>query len=133
MAAKNRSSKNGYVLDTCVLLWWLSGDSRLSRGWEDRLANVCCVASAVSVWEVAIKHQLGKLAVTPRQLMTSAADAGFEFMAIYPDHAAATAELPPLHKDPFDRLLIAQARWEGLRFLTADRSLSAYGRGVDIL
>jgi PIN domain nuclease of toxin-antitoxin system len=133
MATNNPSSQNDYVLDTCVLLWWLSGDPRLSRDWEDRLGNACCVVSAVSVWEVAIKHQLGKLSVTARQLITTAADAGFAFMAISPDHAAATAELPPLHKDPFDRLMIAQARWEGLRFLTADRSLSAYGLGIDVL
>jgi PIN domain nuclease of toxin-antitoxin system len=121
------------VLDTCVLLWWLSGDPRLTQLWEERLRKSRCLVSAASIWEVAIKHQLGKLAVAPRQLIAMAAEAGFEFLAMSPDHAAATAALPPLHRDPFDRALIAQAQWEGLRFLTADRMLSAYGQGVDVL
>jgi PIN domain nuclease of toxin-antitoxin system len=124
---------SGYMLDTCVLLWWLSGDARLSREWEDRLRGARCLVSAASIWEVAIKHQLGKLPVSPQSLITAAREAGFEFLAISPDHAAATALLPPLHQDPFDRLLISQARSEGVLLLSDDRALKGYGPGVILL
>jgi PIN domain nuclease of toxin-antitoxin system len=123
----------GYLLDTCVLLWWLSGDSRLGGSWEERLCEARCLVSAASIWETAIKHRLGKLPVSPFDLITAADAAGFESLAISPAHAAATATLPPHHHDPFDRLLIAQARAEGLKLLTCDRGLRAYGPGVTLL
>ncbi|MCT0213954.1 type II toxin-antitoxin system VapC family toxin [Synechococcus sp. CS-1324] len=123
----------GYLLDTCVLLWWLSGDQRLSREWEERLCGARCLVSAASIWEAAIKHQLGKLPVSPQALVKAAQQAGFALLAITPDHAAATALLPPHHKDPFDRLLIAQARSEGVLLLSDDRALKDYGPGVMLL
>ncbi|MCP9772751.1 type II toxin-antitoxin system VapC family toxin [Synechococcus sp. Tobar12-5m-g] len=123
----------GYLLDTCVLLWWLSGDPRLSREWDERLRGCRCLVSAASIWEAAIKHQLGKLAVSPQSLITAAREAGFEFLAISPDHAAATTLLPSHHRDPFDRLLIAQARLEGVLLLSDDRALKCYGPGVKLL
>lgn len=123
----------GYLLDTCVLLWWLSGDSRLGGSWEERLRETRCLISAASIWETAIKHRLGKLPVSPLDLITAAAAAGFEPLAISPAHAAATASLPPHHHDPFDRLLIAQARAEGLKLLSRDRGLRAYGPVVTLL
>lgn len=125
--------RQSYLLDTCVLLWWLSGDARITRGWELRLAETRCIVSAASIWETAIKHRLGKLPVSPRDLLSAAASAGFEFLAISPDHAVATATLPSHHQDPFDRLLIAQARSEGVVLLTSDRALKGYGRSVRIL
>jgi len=127
------AAQGGYLLDTCVLLWWLSGDPRLSREWEERLRGARCLVSAASIWEAAIKHQLGKLPLSPQSLITAAQQAGFAFLAITPDHAAATALLPPHRKDPFDRLLIAQARSEGVLLLSADRALIGYGPGVKLL
>ncbi|MEA5414074.1 type II toxin-antitoxin system VapC family toxin [Synechococcus sp. BA-132 BA5] len=123
----------GYLLDTCVLLWWLSGDARLSGIWEERLREARCLVSAASIWETAIKHRLGKLPVCPLDLTHAAATAGFEMLAISPEHAAATATLPLHHQDPFDRLLIAQARSEGVLLLSSDRSLRAYGSVVRLL
>lgn len=120
----------GYLLDTCVVLWWPSGDPRLSGAWEDRLAEAWCLVSAASIREMALKHQLGKLAVSPDRLLVGAVAAGFEFLPLSPDHAAATADLPPLHRDPFDRLLIAQAQRESLRLLTSDRLLLRYGNDL---
>ena len=91
----------GYLLDTCVLLWWLSGDARLSGIWEERLREVRCLVSAASIWQTAIKHRLGKLPVCPLDLTQAAATAGFEMLTISPEHAAATATLPLHHQDPF--------------------------------
>jgi PIN domain nuclease of toxin-antitoxin system len=127
------AAARGYLLDTCVLLWWLSGDARLTRAWEDRLREARCLVSAASIWETAIKHRLGKLPVSPQALITAVSAAGFEWLAISPEHAAATASLPPHHQDPFDRLLIAQARSEGVLLLSGDRSLQAYGQVVKLL
>ena len=104
----------GYLLDTRVLLRWLTGDPRLNQNRENRLQHTRCLVSPASIWEAAIKHRLGKLPVAPSRLI-------------------ATAQLSPIRKNLFDRLLIAQARWEGLHFLTADRALLAYGKGVNVL
>jgi len=123
----------GYLLDTCVLLWWLSGDARLSGTWENRLCEARCLVSAASIWETAIKHRLGTLPVSPLDLTHAAATAGFEMLAISPEHAAATATLPLHHQDPFDRLLIAQARSEGVLLLSSDCTLRAYGSVVTLL
>jgi len=127
------SRDRGYLLDTCVLLWWLSGDTRLTPTWEERLQVARCLVSAASIWETAIKHRLGKLPVSPSDLITALNQAGFETLAITPAHAAATAALPPHHHDPFDRLLIAQAQLEGVCLLSSDRALKAYGRSVVLL
>jgi PIN domain nuclease of toxin-antitoxin system len=125
------SAKGPYLLDTHVLLWWLSADARLSRQREAQIRSARALVSAVSVWEVAIKHQLGKLPVSPQQLLEAVASAGFDLLSIEASHAAATALLPPLHQDPFDRLLLAQATELKLTLLTADRKLVAYGRRVE--
>ncbi len=127
------AAADGYLLDTCVLLWWLSGDARLGSTWEERLREARCLVSAASIWETAIKHRLGKLPVSPLDLITAASAAGFESLPISPAHAAATATLPPHHQDPFDRLLIAQARAEGVLLLSRDRALKAYGSVVKLL
>jgi len=127
------SRDRGYLLDTCVLLWWLSGDARLNSAWEERLRVARCLVSAASIWETAIKHRLGKLPVSPTDLITAASQAGFEALAITSAHAAATSALPPHHQDPFDRLLVAQAQLEGVCLLSSDRALKAYGRSVVLL
>lgn len=115
------------------MLWWLSGDHRISCQWEDNLSSARCLVSAASIWEVAIKHQLGKLPVAPQALMAAAQEAGFEWLAISAGHAAATALLPPHHRDPIDRLLMDQARLEGVPLVSNDRALKAYGSVVQLL
>jgi PIN domain nuclease of toxin-antitoxin system len=82
--------------------------------------------SAASVWEVGIKRALGKLQV-PRDVLRALRDAGFEALPITWDHGLAAASLPPHHRDPFDRMLVAQARLEGLTLVTRDPIFAVYG------
>ncbi len=109
-----------FLLDTQVMLWWLLDDPRL--GFESRrlLASSPCVLSVASIWEVAIKHRLGKLAVTPAAFRDQSLAAGAALLPVLDEHVIETAQLPLLHHDPFDRLLIAQARVEGLMAVSSD-------------
>ncbi len=121
------------LLDTHIALWWFSGNARLTEELRDEIGRSECWLSAVSVWEVAIKFRLDKLPVAPSAFLAAARAGGIRLLPITPDHAAATAELPTLHADPFDRLILAQARQEQLTLLTADISLAAYGANVRYL
>ena len=122
-----------YLLDTHILLWWLNGDPRITSEREQQLSSRDCLISAASVWEVAIKHRLGKLPIAPEHLLDIAVKAGFRTLQVSCEHAAATALLPPHHQDPFDRLLLAQARLECLKLITVDADLLRYGEGVERL
>ncbi len=119
------------LLDTHVLLWALNGDRRLGtdarRLLEHRDNEVWF--SAVNIWEVAIKVSLGRddLNVDPDELAELAEECGFVELVVRSRHAAATVKLPPVHADPFDRLLIAQAHAENLTLLTVDAAVLAYG------
>lgn len=120
------------LLDTHTLLWFLTNDSSLSaraRSAIEDAANVTHV-SAASLWEVAIKSALGKLKlpapyadIFPRQLETN----GFGMLPITPAHCAALLTLPFHHRDPFDRMLLAQAKAEALTLVTDDGQFAAYG------
>lgn len=118
------------LLDTHVALWWFAGHARLDTAIRKEIDHSECWLSAVSVWEVAIKFRLGKLPVAPAELLQAADAGGFRLLSISPEHAAATVSLPALHADPFDRLLLAQARQEHLILLTADATIAAYGPNV---
>ena len=120
------------LLDTHALLWWLSDDPALSKPARKFIAETknTAVVSAASAWEIATKVRLGKLA-TAAEL---AADfvgfverEGFELLPISPDHAIRAGLLPGPHKDPFDRMLIAQAQAEGVPVVTNERVFDAYG------
>ena len=76
------------------------------------ISDAECWLSAASIWEVAIKFRLGKLPMAPDVMLAAARQGGIHLLTVQPEHAAATAALPALHTDPFDRLLIAQARQE---------------------
>jgi PIN domain nuclease of toxin-antitoxin system len=139
--AKRRSGRRGtassgiaslprrVLLDTQVWLWWQTDDVRLGANARDtisRAAEVC--VSAASVWEIAIKSALGKLTLPKTydvgmELETD----GFQPMPIDIAHAQATTSLPHIHRDPFDRMLVAQSMVEGLVLITADRELWQYG------
>jgi len=116
------------LLDTHLLLWasndQLSRDAR--RLIEDEGNEL--LFSAASVWEVAIKNALGKpeFKVDPHLLRRSLLDNGYIELAIRGDHAAAVANLPDHHKDPFDRMLVAQATVEGIVLLTNDAAVASY-------
>lgn len=124
------------LLDTHVAVWATTRDPRLSAAGKDHLraSEGQIWVSAASIWEIAIKYPLRRRA-EPMPFSGAKAighfrDAGFQLLDIRPEHAAAVEDLPPLHADPFDRLLLAQARTEPLVLLTHDPQLAAYGPGV---
>jgi len=114
------------LLDTQIALWWLVANPRLSRAARKGLTEGACAVSVASIWEVAIKHALGKLPVAPRDFRDELAAAGVAILSIADSHALATSDLPPGHKDPFDRLLLATAQCEGMQLVTADAALLRY-------
>jgi PIN domain nuclease of toxin-antitoxin system len=119
------------LLDTHALLWWLADSRRLPATWRRAIADADTqvLVSAATVWEIAIKRGLGKVRIDlPKDVSLAglAQACGFEDLVVKPEHAAAVQDLPLHHADPFDRLLIAQARCEGLTFVTADQSLFSY-------
>jgi PIN domain nuclease of toxin-antitoxin system len=115
------------LLDTHVLLWWLVDDPSLSDRARAEIADPASEAlvSAVSVWEIAIKRSLGKLP-GGEDLLDAVAHDGFTWLPVSERHAWEVASLPHHHADPFDRLLIAQARVEEMPIVTGDRHFDAY-------
>ena len=116
------------LLDTHVLLWWTAGADRLATPAADAIRDPgnAALVSAASVWEIEIKRAKGLL-TTPDDLLDQVAASDFDLLAIDARHATAAARLPAHHRDPFDRLLVAQAVAEGAALVTADRALAAYG------
>jgi PIN domain nuclease of toxin-antitoxin system len=114
------------LLDTQVMLWWLLDDPRLGAETRRLVALSPCVVSVASIWEVAIKHRIGKLDVSPIVFRDQSIAAGADLLPVLDQHVIETAQLPLLHQDPFDRLLIAQARVEGLMAVSSDRQWSGY-------
>ena len=117
--------------DTHALLWWLADSPKLKASWKRALSDAQSrvVVSAASVWEIAIKSAMGRIEIDlPDKLALSglAESCGFEDMAVSARHAAAVCELPLHHADPFDRILIAQAKLERLTLVSADRAMRAY-------
>lgn len=124
------------LLDTHVALWAVAQRDRLPKGAAEAIGapDNRIFVSAVSLWEIAIKHSLRRGAADDMPIPATEAKgyfeaAGYELLAVSADHAAAVDELPPLHGDPFDRLLVAQALHEPLRLITHDRKVAAYSPG----
>jgi len=117
-----------FLLDTHILLWWLSDDKRLSSKVRllIRNRNNLIYVSAASVWEIAIKSALGKLKVS-ENFTSVINEQGFENLDVTVEHAWGVSGLPRIHNDPFDRLLVSQAMSEGLTLITHDLRLSDYG------
>ena len=115
------------LLDTRALLWLLAGDVRV-EGVRDAIADprTPVLVSAVCVWEAAIKSALGKLRV-PDDLPDRLDEFAFERLSVSDEHAWAVRTLPPLHNDPFDRLLAAQAICERATIVSADTIFDGYG------
>jgi PIN domain nuclease of toxin-antitoxin system len=113
------------LLDTHVLIWWDAG-LPISEAAADAIREAHQVyVSAVSGWEIAIKTALGRLE-TERRVVDAVAESGFEELPVRLGHAAILGELPSYHRDPFDRMLVAQAKAEGLSLVTRDRALRRY-------
>ena len=124
------------LLDTHVLLWAASSPERLGASQQDVSSAEQRLISAASIWELAIKASLGRLdlATDVRSWLRRAVrELQAQPLSITADHAAAVEHLPPVHRDPFDRLLVAQAHHEGAVLLTADRVLLQYGDMVRLL
>jgi PIN domain nuclease of toxin-antitoxin system len=119
-----------FLLDTHLLLWAASEPRRLSKQARTLLNNPEneLLFSAASLWEVAIKHGLGRddFKVDTRLLRRGLLDNGYSEVPILSDHVVAVDSLPPIHKDPFDRILVAQATVEGVTLLTIDSLVSQY-------
>jgi PIN domain nuclease of toxin-antitoxin system len=119
------------LLDTHVLLWLMSDDRRLSRRARSLIVSASEVyVSAASIWEIAIKAGLGKMEENPETVLDKIDPAGLLELPVSMRQAVAAGKLPLLHRDPFDRLLVAQAICETMRLLTADAQLSAYSELV---
>ncbi len=118
------------LLDTHVLLWAAGQPDRLSAATLKLIDNPAneLLFSAASMWEVALKRGLGRtdFQVDPRLLRRGLLDNGYSELPVMSEHVVAIASLPPIHKDPFDRLLVAQATVEGITLLTADSVVAQY-------
>lgn len=125
------------LLDTHVLLWSLGDPARLDAQTravlEDNANQV--LFSAASIWEIAIKAGLGRadFGVRPEDITQAAREAGFQELPVHAEAAARVADLPMLHRDPFDRLLVAQALTEPARLITADPVLLSYSELVTLI
>jgi PIN domain nuclease of toxin-antitoxin system len=119
------------ILDTHTLLWWLNDEATLSLAARSAIADPdnTVYLSAVVIWEIRIKEAIGKLTLPPdfREVLD---EQGFVELAIRVAHAHALRDLPPIHRDPFDRLLVAQAVHEGMLIATHDRDIARYGVGI---
>jgi PIN domain nuclease of toxin-antitoxin system len=115
------------LLDAHILLWWLAGDAALPEQAAIAIVEPTTevLVSAATVWEIAIKRAAGRLEA-PEDLLDALRANRFESLSVTAAHALSAASLPPHHTDPFDRMLVAQAKAEGLTLVTLDRRLADY-------
>jgi PIN domain nuclease of toxin-antitoxin system len=115
------------IPDTHVVLWYLTDSSRLASAATSLLEapTTDVLLSSVVVWEIAIKRALGRLDA-PERYRQAFLGAGAQPLAIEHDHAEIAGDLPPHHRDPFDRMLVAQAKFEDAVIVTADAAFAAY-------
>lgn len=119
-----------YLADTHLLVWWATEPTRLSAKARTFFENpeTAILFSVVSIWEATIRFMLGRpdFPMPPRTLRDGLLARGFEELSLASMHAYSLQDLPPIHRDPFDRILIAQAQAEGLTLLTADKMIARY-------
>ncbi len=125
------------LLDTHLLLWAMAASRKLPKAVKSQLLdpNNEVYYSAASLWEVAIKHDLRRkdFRIDPDSLLAALRASGFLELPVTAAHAVAVTQLPPIHKDPFDRLLVAQGMSEPMVLLTNDAVLAGYGAGVRVV
>jgi PIN domain nuclease of toxin-antitoxin system len=122
------------LLDTHIFVWLTANDKRLTAPARQILLNADQIfVSSASIWEIAIKSAINKIRVNPQDAIQEMQINGFDELTVSSVHAAAVAKLPLLHRDPFDRLLVAQAIEEHLQFVTADSELAAYSGLVTVV
>lgn len=117
------------LLDSHAFLWWLAEDLKLSAGARQAVADPSSIVhvSAATVWELSIRASLGKLDLDGTDLLEEIEENDFIELPMTARHSLAAATLPRHHDDPFDRMLIAQAKLEGLTIITRDPAFRAYG------
>jgi len=115
------------LLDTQVALWWLTANPRLSRASRELMVSSHCAVSVASVWEVDLKHRLGKLPIAPARFRDEMRSAGATVLSVTDEHVLTRVKAAESHRDPFDRLLLSVAEAESLVLLTADTALIALG------
>jgi len=122
------------LLDTHIALWALSGDSKLPAAAEKMITDEAnrIFFSIASMWEISIKHALkpGRMPLSGTEFLHYCEQAGYERLSIHERHVVALESLPPLHTDPFDRILAAQVQADGLLLVTCDSELASYGDSV---
>ena len=121
------------LLDTHIALWAVTGSSRLAPKAQAVILDAEEVfVSAASLWEIAIKHAMGKgdMPVSSGQALDAFREAGYLILDIKPGHVVQVERLSPIHKDPFDRLLVAQAMIEPLILMTRDAVVARYGAAI---
>lgn len=122
------------LFDTHVLLWAAASPQRISRKVRMLIENRenALIFSAASIWEIVIKRTLGRrdFRVDPQRVRRRLIENGYDELPIGGEHVLRVASLPAVHRDPFDRLLVAQAIHEGLVLVTADRALAQYPASV---
>lgn len=122
------------LLDTHIYLWWVGDHPSLSQAARAKIASASDVfVSSASIWEASIKAGLGKLDADIDELAAEIVKNGFIELPVTSRHAATVRSLPDIHRDPFDRMLIAQALCEPLRFLTSDGLLKRYSELVEVI
>ena len=114
-----------YLLDTHLIYWWMTADTRLGKATQRIIAKSDIVVSTASIWEMVLKNAKGKLPLPPGSLTEQLEVQGFVLLPILPRHIEAARSLTGTHADPFDRLLIAQAYDERLTLLTRDAAILA--------
>lgn len=121
------------LLDTHILLWWLADDRKLAKNARATIANPDndVLVSSASLWEVSIKAALGRLEVELDDLEDAISRNGFRSLPISFRHAITAGRLPAIHRDPFDRMLVAQAGVEELRVVSHDRVFERYGLSAE--
>lgn len=125
------------LLDTHVALWAIAAAGRLPTSISELIADPSneVTVSAVTIWEIAIKHSLARgrpsdMPISGRQALGYFRQAGYLMLSVSAEHAAMVEELPSLHADPFDRLLVAQAASQPLRLITHDPIVAAYSDSI---
>jgi PIN domain nuclease of toxin-antitoxin system len=113
------------LLDTCIVYNWLMGEIKDAKA-EALIQAEDAYVSPITVWEMAIKYRIGKLALPTTAVESAITEQGFAWIAVQPAHSQALFALPSLHRDPFDLLLIAQAKAEGMQIVTYDPIFADY-------
>lgn len=125
------------LLDTRIALWAITDSPRLADSAKVQILNAqnSIWVSTASVWEIAIKHSLGRreMPLNTHQALDYFRSTGYQILPIYPEHTLAISDLPNHHQDPFDRLLIAQAMTEPMRLMTHDSQIAKYGNLILML